>query len=106
MSNETKPQYVGLWTKEDKNGNPYLNGSTDEIVYFIFRDRDDVNKKVLYTLPKGVEGAKLTRLGDLTKGSNDNGEYIRYDNMFIFPNTRREKENHPHFNLVIFNKEA
>ncbi len=108
MSNETNDKrYIGLWTKNDKNGNPYLNGSDDTTVYFIFRDRDDATKKTLHTLPKGVEGAKFTKVGMFETVKGESGEFQKLGNMCIFENTRRTEEKHPHFNLVIYaDKEA
>jgi hypothetical protein len=99
-------EYIGLWTKQDKNGNPFLSGSTDSTVFFVFRDKDDHSKKTLHTLDKSVEGAKLEKVGVLENGSGDNGDYQRLGNTFIFKNTRREKETHPDFNMVVYEEES
>lgn len=100
---ETEKTYIGLWTKNDKNGNPYLNGSKDDLVYFIFRDGKDPTKKTLHTLDKTIDGAKLKEIGVLeTKIGKGDVEYQQFENMCIFKNERREKETHPHFNLVIY----
>ena len=102
-SNENTKQYIGLWIKEDKNGVPYLNGSTEDLVYFIFRDKDDAKKKTLHTLNKAIKGSKLMEVGVLeNKVGKGDVEFQQLGNMCIFKNDRREKETHPHFNLVIF----
>lgn len=98
--------YIGLWIKNDKNGTPFLSGSKDNIVYFVFRDNKDSTKKTLHTLDKSVEGAKLEKVGLLENGTSDNGDYQKLGNMFIFKNTRREKETHPDFNMVVYEEEA
>lgn len=95
-------EYIGLWTKMDKNGNPFLSGSKDNIVYFVFRDKKDPSKKTLHTLDKSVESAKLEKVGVLENGSGDNGDYQKLGNLFIFKNTRREKDSHPDFNIVVY----
>ena len=99
-------EYIGLWTKTDKNGNPFLSGSKDDIVYFIFRDSKDHSIKTLHTLDKTVDGAKLVKVGVLENGSSKNGDYQKLGNRFIFKNTRREKESHPDFNMVVYEEEV
>ncbi len=104
----TKPKYIGLWTKEDKNGNPFLSGSDDDLVYFIFRDQNDATKKTLSTLPKGTARgeSKFKRVGTFDTLTGDKGEYQRLGNMCIYPNEFRTEEKHPHFNLVIYPDEV
>jgi len=98
--------YIGLWIKNDKNGIPFLSGSTESTVYFVFRDNKDPSLKTLHTIDKTVEGSKMVKVGPLENGSSDNGTFQKLDNMYIFPNQRREKESHPDFNLVIYEEEA
>lgn len=99
-------EYIGLWTKTDKNGNPFLSGSTDNKVFFVFRDNKDHSKKTLHTIDKTVEGAKMEKIGVFENGSGDNGDYQKLGNMFIFKNNRREKETHPDFNMVVYEEET
>lgn len=102
----TAKEYIGLWMKKDKNDAPFLSGSTDDLVYFIFRDNKDHSKKTLHTLDKSVKGAKLEKVGVLENGTSDNGDYQKLGNTFIFKNTRREEgKNHPEFNMVIYEDE-
>ena len=56
----------------------------------------------MHTIDKTVEGSKMVKVGTLETGESDNGSFQKLDNMFVFPNTRREKETHPDFNLVIY----
>ena len=106
-TNENKPAYVGLWTKNDKNGNPFLSGNTEDVVYFIFRDKKDSSKKRLFTLDKTTEGAELEKIGLFENCETEDGNsYMRLDNMCVFENTRRTEDKHPHFNLVIYDNDA
>ena len=99
----TVKEYIGLWTKNDKNGNPFLSGSKDDMVYFIFRDSKNPGVKTLHTLDKTVENAKLEKVGILENASGDNGDYQKLGNRFIFKNERREEgKNHPDFNMVVY----
>jgi hypothetical protein len=100
MEAQAKPTYIGLWVKNDKNGNPFLSGSTESTVYFVFTDKD--GSKSLHTIDKTVEGAKIKKGGSFTVGESDKGPYYKLDNMTIFENNRREKETHPHYNLVVY----
>jgi len=102
---EVKPEYIGLWAKNDKNGETFLNGSDDKLVYFIFKDRD--GGRSLHTtprLPKGSPKGKFTKVGMFETVNGEHGEFQKLNNMCIFPNEKRTEENHPDFNLVIYNK--
>jgi len=100
---ESKPTYIGLWTKEDKNGNHFWSGSHEEKVYFVFGTKDPY-VKTLSTVPSGSDRtSEFTKVGTFSKTSGKNGDFYKFENMCIFKNEKRIKETHPHFNLVIYN---
>lgn len=99
---ENNKTYIGMWAKKDKNGNPFLSGSYEGLVYFIFRDKKDPSVKTLHTLKSGDSKAKLVKVGELETREGANGEYSVIGNMCLFKNERRTADNHPDFNLVVY----
>jgi hypothetical protein len=105
---EVKPIYVGMWIKEDKNGNTFLSGNDDDTAYCLFRDKNDATKRTMSTLNKKIPGAKWTTgaVFDELKKDGDT-PYFKSGNMCVYLNDRREEgKNHPNFNLVIYNDKA
>ncbi len=94
--------YIGLWAKEDRNGKTFLCGSDDDQVYFVFSNERSGTRS-LFSKPNGASReVKPVEVGTFSNESNDNGAYLKLNNMYIYPNERRTLDKHPQFNLVIY----
>ncbi len=99
-------EYIGLWINQDKNGKDYLSGKNETTRFFIFKNED--GSRSLKTRPiVAEEGIKFTTVGNLIQSQTSEGkEFFKIGDMCVFPNERREKETHPHFNLVVYEAQA